>query len=653
MLRFRKPQPRPEIEIDGEEAFAAAPKNIGGRRRRRQAAGVIGIALLSAAAGIGIGTKLKSPADRAAERQAPTASRITVPIEKRSLAASITLSGSVDFKEPVLIRLAGPVGASAGSTQVITRPPIADSVVAEGDVVAEISGRPVFVLQGDLPVFRSLEPGVTGPDVAQLEQALVRLGFDPGPIDEIYDDRTEAAIDGLYQAAGYESEGPSDEQRKALRDAQKSTVAAEQGVATAKDALAKGGSTVSASEKLRLQQGQQDATDAIPAAESAAKRDNDAAAAKVTTDTGLRDAAKIQRDAARTILTNASAPDAIDPSTEAPFTSTALAELQSALAEKESALLVAEQALTDSINAQATTKAAGDKAVGDAKDALALAKVQLSDALQPADTTSLRDAVTAAQAVLDQARTDQAAVEADSGTKLPAGEITFAPILPSTITGVSEQAVPGAPVPTDTLFTLSSTDTRITARVSRADAALVQSDTAVTITVRDAGIETTGTIASIGAPASDGSSNDGSTSGDSDNGSSSGSSGRLQVIVVPDDPSVLRDWVGATARVTIAVSSTAGEVLAVPVAAIFVGPDGESQVEVERQAALADDPGSTEIVKVKVGLAAQGFAEITSLGGPLAAGDRVVVGAADTTGDDTTGDDTNPGDTVPDDAAGG
>jgi len=643
-----------ESETIEEVGRKRKPANAGGRRRRKQAIVVVGIAIASAAAGIGIGARLKSPAERAAERKPPTASRITVPVEQRALSASVTLSGSIDFDEPIHVRLAGQVGASAGDTQVITRAPQQDAVVADGSVIAEISGRPVFAFQGDLPTFRSLEPGSTGPDVTQLETALQRLGYDPGPVDQVYDDATEAAIDAFYQANGYQSEGPSDAQRKALRDAQKGEVDAEQGVAAAKDALAKGGSTLTASDKLRLQQAVQTATDAVPDADAQAKRDNDAAAAKVTTDTGLRDAAKSARDAAKTILNAASTPGAINPDTGVEYTASELAVLQGNLADKEAAVLSAEQSLTESVSAQATTKTTGEKSVKAAKDALALAQLELSDAQKPADTTSLKDAVTAAQAVLAQAQADLAVVQKESGTKFPAGEMVFVPLLPSTITSVNGNALPGATVPTDELLTLSSTDTRITARISRSDAGLVKSGMPVSITVRDANIETTGVIVSIGAPAADPSAGQDSgggfvPSGGSTSGSSS--SGRLQVIVTPDDPATLRDWVGSSARVSVPVSSTNGEVLAVPVAALFVGPDGASQVEVERTPATAKDPGTTEVVKVKVGLTAQGFAEISAIGGgKLAKGDRVVVGAADSSSADSTSTDSTSTDDTSTDA---
>jgi hypothetical protein len=75
------------------------------------------------------------------------------------------------------------------------------------------------------------------------------------------------------------------------------------------------------------------------------------------------------------------------------------------------------------------------------------------------------------------------------------------------------------------------------------------------------------------------------------------------------------------------VSATDSEVLAVPVAALSVGPDGVSRVEVEREKPTRTKPGRTEMVEVTVGLSAQGYAEIGPVGNtPILEGDRVVIG---------------------------
>lgn len=54
----------------------------------------------------------------------------------------------------------------------------------------EVTGRPVTVLEGVLPMWRDFEPGIEGPDVLQLQEALARLGRYRGGPNERYDRQT-------------------------------------------------------------------------------------------------------------------------------------------------------------------------------------------------------------------------------------------------------------------------------------------------------------------------------------------------------------------------------------------------------------------------------------------------------------------------------
>ena len=79
--------------------------------------------------------------------------------------------------------------------------------------------------------------------------------------------------------------------------------------------------------------------------------------------------------------------------------------------------------------------------------------------------------------------------------------------------------------------------------------------------------------------------------------------------------------VGASVVLTISVTSTQGEVLVVPVAALSVAADGTSRVQ------LQIAPGTVTPVTVRAGLAARGLVEVTPLSAGLGAGDLVVVGS--------------------------
>ena len=50
-------------------------------------------------------------------------------------------------------------------------------VIPEGQVLYQVSGAPVVLLYGSAPAWRDLSEGMAGPDVAELNADLVRLGY--------------------------------------------------------------------------------------------------------------------------------------------------------------------------------------------------------------------------------------------------------------------------------------------------------------------------------------------------------------------------------------------------------------------------------------------------------------------------------------------
>jgi len=75
--------------------------------------------------------------------------------------------------------------------------------VRPGQLIAEIDGRPVFVLRGRLPPYRDLRKGDHGPDVTQLQRALAGLGyanFDPAGE---FGQSTALALLLFYRHLGY------------------------------------------------------------------------------------------------------------------------------------------------------------------------------------------------------------------------------------------------------------------------------------------------------------------------------------------------------------------------------------------------------------------------------------------------------------------
>lgn len=578
------------------------------------AAGVLAVAVLSAVAGAVVGSRLRSPADAARDRAAPVASRLTVPVERRPLSASLTLSGEIDFAEPVPIRLAGAVGIDAGDIAVITRLPQLDQEVVEGDVVVEVSGRPVIVLEGSFPMYRSLALGSEGPDVLQLEEALERLGHPPGDVDGVFDEATAGAVDGLYAAAGHRSVGPSDDELDRLRQLREAVTSAEDNVRRAEADLASASEAVSGAQLLALEQSVAQARDAVTATQRQVSRSNVAAAEAVDSAASAHHVAAIARDARRERRDASIVPGAIDPETGEPYTADEVNAREAELAAAEQEVVAAASALAAAQAEQVNVAELGTAENRNAVDSRALAEAQLADARRPADTTLAVRARDEATAALEVARTERDRVAASTGTRVPAGEVVFAPTLPSTVTGIDAGV---GRAPGEVLATLSSAETRVVGRVARADGALVDVGADVTIVLRDTGAEFAGRVVSVGAPS------------DTDagaGGSSSGGSGRLAVVVEPLDAPALREFVYSSVRIIIDIAATEEAVLVVPVAALSVGGDGRSRVEIEREPITAEHSGSTEMVEVEVGLTAQGLVEVDPVDDGLVEGDRVVVG---------------------------
>ncbi|MET0458132.1 MAG: peptidoglycan-binding domain-containing protein, partial [Ilumatobacteraceae bacterium] len=586
------------------------------------------------------GSRLKSPADAASEREPPAASRITVPVERRTLSATLTLSGEIAYREPTPISLAGSVALAEGDdTAVVTRVPEQDQPVDEGVALFEVSGRPVFILQGELPMYRSLGPGSVGSDVLQLETALGRLGYAVGTVDEVYDGDTEAAVDAFYANAGYRSATPSVEDDERLRTLRQAVRQADDGVRQADDALATASEGAGGADLVEAQQTARRARDAVPAARDAAARADAAAREAIATAVAERDAAVSTLARARAAHLSAVQPGALDPLTGEPLAPGAVDELATAVDEAGAAVVRAEQAVGDAVRDQDDVAQQGRTAVQEAVDAQVLADARLAETATTPDTEAEQAALAAANVALWDATIDLNTADAEIGTKVPAGEVVFVPALPLTVTEVA--ATPGGAA-TGVLATVSSAETEVVGRVARADADLVTEGAPVVIAVRDSDVELPGTVTYVGPPRPEpsvGGQEEQQGFPAADDGDDEAGSGRQQVVVAPADPDAAAAYVFQAVRILIDVGSTGGDVLVVPVAAVSVGGDGRSKVEVELAPVTATGDGETELVEVEVGLTAQGLVEVRPVGAELVEGDRVVVGIEDRGGSDGSADD--------------
>jgi hypothetical protein len=124
-------------------------------------------------------------------------------VARRDLIQTDTESGTLSYADSrtVFNRLSG----------TITSLPAAGTVVKPGGVLFTVDNSPVVLMDGALPAYRSLSDGVAdGPDVRELEQNLVTLGYDPThamTVDDHFDAATTAAVDRWQAATGQTQTG--------------------------------------------------------------------------------------------------------------------------------------------------------------------------------------------------------------------------------------------------------------------------------------------------------------------------------------------------------------------------------------------------------------------------------------------------------------
>lgn len=191
--------------------------------RSRQVALIVAVVVAVGGGGWFAGTQMQSPADAAAAHQPPKAGPVTVAVKRTKLTATVIAQGTVEFGAPQSVTLAGPVGATGATadepvSQLVTKLPVQGATLTEGSVLMQVSGRPVYVLRGSAPMYRTLGPGATGEDVRQLQRALRRLGHDPGGTGGHYGQGTAAAVAQWYQGKGYEAKTPGPEDQKQRGD---------------------------------------------------------------------------------------------------------------------------------------------------------------------------------------------------------------------------------------------------------------------------------------------------------------------------------------------------------------------------------------------------------------------------------------------------
>ncbi|MFT4136151.1 hypothetical protein [Microbacterium sp.] len=199
---------------------------------------VAGVAVVALVSGLLVGTFVIARSDADA---APEPGLVTVPVEYGQLTNDVTIRADVGYADAVDVTI--DTSSVSGPAVVTGQVPAVGAQLTPLSVALEIAGRPVIVLPGELPAYRTLRFGVSGPDVAQLKHALAAVGIDPGDLGSAqFDQATADAVAQLYAAVGYPAPPSPEGADESYRAAQEGVRSAEDALASANQQLAKAGS---------------------------------------------------------------------------------------------------------------------------------------------------------------------------------------------------------------------------------------------------------------------------------------------------------------------------------------------------------------------------------------------------------------------------
>lgn len=232
---------------------------------------IAAVAVVSLLAGIAIMQFIVSPAELAARTEPPEAGPVTALVEERVIENTITTRGEVTYADPVQVTI--DTSSAEGRPIVTGQVPEVGKIFEAASVALEVTGRPVIVLPGELPAYRSLSIGMSGPDVYQLKKALIALGYWAGdPDSDLFQWDTATAVGELYSRVGYSAPTGGPEAADTLRNAQNNVRSAETAVTRAVaswNAAADGGATDLSVESAEVDEAKAMRDDAYTALEEA------------------------------------------------------------------------------------------------------------------------------------------------------------------------------------------------------------------------------------------------------------------------------------------------------------------------------------------------------------------------------------------------
>jgi peptidoglycan hydrolase-like protein with peptidoglycan-binding domain len=149
-----------------DDAIDIRPPRSRRRVAWRAAVGIVAIA----GGGVAAGIALQRNTGSASGATPPAVATSTTTVTRASLSTVDQVSGTLKYT--------GSYTLNGGLSGTLTRLAAEGTTLKRGDLIAEVDGRPVFLMYGDRPAWRAFQAGMSdGPDVAQLDQNLIAMGY--------------------------------------------------------------------------------------------------------------------------------------------------------------------------------------------------------------------------------------------------------------------------------------------------------------------------------------------------------------------------------------------------------------------------------------------------------------------------------------------
>lgn len=168
------------------------------RRRRRVVAVVAAVAVLAA-----LGATVAKVRSGTSTTAAPPPPPSTATVARHDIGTDQTFDGTIapSTAQPLVARTSG----------IVTMLPAEGSPRVQGEQLFAVAGTATFLLYGKVPAWRELSPATpAGDDVAQLQQAMIDLGYDADhaiTVDGTFGPSTAAAVERWQAASGQPATG--------------------------------------------------------------------------------------------------------------------------------------------------------------------------------------------------------------------------------------------------------------------------------------------------------------------------------------------------------------------------------------------------------------------------------------------------------------